>query len=129
MTAAAHGQEKIVLSGELDRIEDVRCSCATNNERGTPFSSHGVVDRLFAVSRITGFEQLSADRCRELIECGFVNARPLTINCRYCDCHEILLDLCVNELIKLMRRSNHAEMFAIASKPPGNFDNLYDAFR
>jgi len=60
MTAAADGQEKTVLSGELDCIDDVSCSCAPNNECGTPVM-HGVVDRLFAVSRITWLEQLSAD--------------------------------------------------------------------
>jgi hypothetical protein len=61
MTAAADGYEKIVLSGKLDRIDDVGCSCAPNNECGTPVLMHGVVDRLFSVSRITWLEQLSAD--------------------------------------------------------------------
>jgi hypothetical protein len=78
MTAAAHSQQEIVFSGEPDRVNNVCCPGAPNDERGTPLV-HRVVDGALPVSRIHRFQDISVDGHRELFDCRFVNVLPSTI--------------------------------------------------
>jgi hypothetical protein len=60
MTAASHGDQEIVLSGESDRVRNIGCPRASHDERRMPLM-HCVVDGSLRIPRVLRLQDISAD--------------------------------------------------------------------